>query len=247
MPASAIRRLAGTGKTALRGRLPEVTGNDKNSAAAYWGPFLFHGILSGHHLAANAQAPVPSPGAAQASRVWPDRVGDPGTPPGSLSCVGTLSGLAAFVSVRAFILPPWTLARIGACSLSLAMDGRAALAPRAGSSGLRGPFFFVGGNCLIHVRMGAVAANPLRALARAILTQVVIVPVAHKGRVRMRILRSAETCLSDGRPWGEREDRTETYKGDCFKHVRLRSSIWGDNAQLGYTLPIASPPRRPRQ
>jgi len=141
LPASAIRRLAGTGKTALRGRLPEVTGNDKNSAAAYWGPFLFHGILSGHHLAANAQAPVPSPGAAQASRVWPDRVGDPGTPPGSLSCVGTLSGLAAFVSVRAFILPPWTLARIGACSLSLAMDGRAALAPRAGSSGLRGPFF----------------------------------------------------------------------------------------------------------
>ena len=129
-------------------------------------------------------------------------MGDPGTPPGSLSCVGTLSGLAAFVSVRAFILPPWTLARIGACSLSLAMDGRAALAPRAGSSGLRGPFFFVGGNCLIHVRMGAVAANPLRALARAILTQVVIVPVAHKGRVRMRILRSAETCLCDGRHGG---------------------------------------------
>ena len=67
-------------------------------------------------------------------------------------------------------------------------------------------------------------AHPLRALARAILAFVGVVPGALERRMGMRMGPRAVTCLSDSDDWWECENRTESHNGNCFEHLRLRNS-----------------------
>ena len=68
-------------------------------------------------------------------------------------------------------------------------------------------------------------AHPLRALARAILALVALVPGALERRMGMRIGPRAVTCLSDSAHWRERENRAESHNGDCFEHLRLEAAL----------------------
>jgi hypothetical protein len=74
-------------------------------------------------------------------------------------------------------------------------------------------------------RGAVMMAHPLRALARAILALVALVPGTLVGRMWMGMGPRALTCLSDTDHWRERENRTESHNGDCLEHLRLRSSM----------------------